>query len=174
MVIATPDHWHALMFVEACRAGKDVYVEKPLSLTVAEGRRMVEVAAETKRVTQVGTNRRSWKAYEEAAEFIRSGGIGKVTMARAFSIRNEWPIGLGMAQGPAPSDWEWDHWLGPAPYVPYDPNRQYLQLPLVLQLLGRAVDQLRGPLHGRDPLVPRPGLAEIGRGHGRALRRYQG
>jgi predicted dehydrogenase len=113
------------MFVDACHAGKDVYVEKPLSLTVAEGRRMVQVAEQTKRVTQVGTNRRSWKSYFEAAEFIRSGGIGKVSMARAFSIRNEWPVGLGRAKGPAPSDWEWDHWLGPAPYVKYDPNRQY-------------------------------------------------
>jgi predicted dehydrogenase len=125
VVIATPDHWHALMFVDACHAGKDVYVEKPLSLTVAEGRRMVQVAEQTRRVTQVGTNRRSWKSYVEAADFIRSGGIGKVSVARCFSIRNEWPIGLGVAKGPAPSDWEWNHWLGPAPYVKYDPNRQY-------------------------------------------------
>src|SRR3954449_2374071 len=61
VVIATPDHWHALMFIDACNAGKDVYVEKPLSLTVAEGRKMVETADRTKRVVQVGTNRRSWK-----------------------------------------------------------------------------------------------------------------
>jgi predicted dehydrogenase len=126
VVIATPDHWHAIQFVDACRAGKDVYVEKPLSLTVSEGRRMVQVAAETKRVTQVGTNRRSWRSYSEAAQFIRSGGIGKVTMARAFSIRNEWPIGLGAGKDARkPSEWEWEHWLGPAPYVPYDPNRMY-------------------------------------------------
>src|SRR3954452_15834122 len=72
VVIATPDHWHALMFVDACNAGKDVYVEKPLSLTVAEGRKMVETADPTKRVVQVGTNRRSWKTYQEAAEFVRS------------------------------------------------------------------------------------------------------
>src|SRR5262249_3625821 len=76
VAIATPDHWHAIMFVDACHAGKDVYVEKPLSLTVPEGRHMVQVAAETGRVTQVETNRRSWKSYFEAAEFIRSGGIG--------------------------------------------------------------------------------------------------
>jgi predicted dehydrogenase len=126
VVISTPDHWHALMFIDACNAGKDVYVEKPLSLTVYEGRRMVETAERTKRVTQVGTNRRSWKSYFEAADVIRSGYIGKVSMARAFHIRNEWPIGLGPGNaGPAPSEAEWDQWLGPAPKVPFDANRAY-------------------------------------------------
>jgi predicted dehydrogenase len=126
VVIATPDHWHALMFIDACNAGKDVYVEKPLSLTVLEGRKMVDTADRTRRVTQVGTNRRSWKTYREAAEFVRSGGIGHVTVARCFHIHNDWPNGLGPApHGPAPSDWEWDHWLGPAPKVPYNSNRAY-------------------------------------------------
>src|SRR6478609_8131340 len=67
VVIATPDHWHALMFVDACNAGKDVYVEKPLSLTVAEGRRMVTVARQTNKVTQVGIHRRSAAFLKEAA-----------------------------------------------------------------------------------------------------------
>ena len=82
VVIATPDHWHALMMIEACNAGKDVYVEKPLSLTVVEGRKMVETAERTRRVVQVGTNRRSWKSYHEAAAFVRSGGIGHVSVAQ--------------------------------------------------------------------------------------------
>ncbi len=125
VVIATPDHWHALMFVDACNAGKDVYVEKPLSLTVAEGRKMVETAERTKRVVQVGTNRRSWKTYKEAADFVRSGGIGHVTVARCFHIRNEWPNGLGASQGPAVSEQDWDRWLGPAPKVAYNPNRGF-------------------------------------------------
>lgn len=126
VVISTPDHWHALMFIEACLAGKDVYVEKPLSLTVVEGRKMVETAGRTKRVTQVGTNRRSWRSYFEAAEFIRSGGIGRVSVAKAYHIRNEWPLGLGPAKdGPPPSEWEWDQWLGPAPKVPHNANRSY-------------------------------------------------
>jgi predicted dehydrogenase len=126
VVIATPDHWHALMFIDACNAGKDVYVEKPLSLTVFEGRRMVETAERTRRVVQVGTNRRSWKTYMEAAEFVRGGGIGHVTAARCFHIKNEWPNGLGASPaGPPPSDWEWDQWLGPAPKVAYDPNRMF-------------------------------------------------
>ena len=126
VVIATPDHWHALMFIEACRAGKDVYCEKPLSLTVAEGRRMVEVAAETKRITQVGIQRRSNKYLQEAAQFVREGGIGKVTVARGFHLQNEWPNGLGNAtNGAAPSAEEWDKWLGPAPKVPYNRNRSF-------------------------------------------------
>jgi predicted dehydrogenase len=126
VVIATPDHWHALMFIDACNAGKDVYVEKPLSLTVVEGRKMVETAERTKRVTQVGTNRRSWKTYHEAAEFVRSGGIGHVTAARCFHVKNEWPNGLGAApDGPPPSAEEWDQWLGPAPKVAYNPNRMF-------------------------------------------------
>ncbi|HEV2688578.1 MAG TPA: Gfo/Idh/MocA family oxidoreductase, partial [Bryobacteraceae bacterium] len=126
VVIATPDHWHALMFIDACNAGKDVYVEKPLSLTVFEGRRMVETAARTKRVVQVGTNRRSWKSYSEMVAFVQSGGIGHVTVAKAYHIKNEWPIGLGHAMdGPKPTEQEWDQWLGPAPKTPYDPNRAW-------------------------------------------------
>src|SRR5690349_22105281 len=93
VVIATPDHWHALMMIDACKAGKDVYVEKPLSLTVVEGRKMVEAAARTKRVSQVGTQRRSTPSLKEAAEFVRSGGIGKVTVAKSWHIGTEWPNG---------------------------------------------------------------------------------
>lgn len=126
VVIATPDHWHALQFVDACRAGKDVYVEKPLSLTVAEGRRMVQVANETKRVTQVGIQRRSAKFLQEAAEFVRGGGIGHVTVAKGFHVQNEWPKGVATyPAGPPPNEWEWDQWLGPAPKVPYNKARTY-------------------------------------------------
>lgn len=125
VAIATPDHWHALMFVDACKAGKDVYVEKPLSLTVFEGRRMVQVAEETKRVTQVGIHRRSGKFLQEAAQFCREGGLGKIVMAKGFHLSNEWPKGLGRGENDtAPmTDAQWDQWLGPAPKVPYDRNR---------------------------------------------------
>ncbi len=126
VAIATPDHWHALMFVDACRAGKDVYVEKPLSLTVAEGRRMVQVAEETKRVVQVGIHRRSVKSLKEAADFVRSGGIGQVTVAKGYHVQNEWPNGIGnVPNSPPPNEKEWEMWLGPAPKVPYNRNRTY-------------------------------------------------
>jgi 2-aminoethylphosphonate-pyruvate transaminase len=86
VVIGTPDHWHALQTVHACEAGKDVYVEKPLSLCIAEGRAMVEAVRKHQRVCQVGTQRRSTALCRQVAEFIRHGGIGKVTVARAFHI----------------------------------------------------------------------------------------
>ncbi|MCI0423167.1 MAG: Gfo/Idh/MocA family oxidoreductase, partial [Acidobacteria bacterium] len=126
VVIATPDHWHALMFIDACRSGKDVYVEKPLSLTVVEGRRMVETADQTKRVVQVGLQRRSSQFLKEGAEFVRSGGIGHVAAVRCFQIENHWPAGIGNPPDePPPSEWEWERWLGPAPKLRYNRNRTY-------------------------------------------------
>jgi len=124
VVIATPDHWHALQFIDACRAGKDVYVEKPLSLVVAEGRKMVEVAKQTGRITQVGLHRRSSELCRRAVELIHNGAIGKVTTCRCCFVRNEWPMGIGRApdQEP-PAGLDWDMWLGPAPQRAYNPNR---------------------------------------------------
>jgi predicted dehydrogenase len=124
IVIATPDHWHALQFVAACRAEKDVYVEKPLSLTIAEGRTMVRVARETKRVTQVGLHRRSSEFIHEAVNLIRDGAIGKVTVAKCYHLRNEFPQGIGNpADSDPPPGLDWEFWLGPAPKVAYNPNR---------------------------------------------------
>ncbi|HVK19550.1 MAG TPA: Gfo/Idh/MocA family oxidoreductase [Fimbriiglobus sp.] len=124
VVIATPDHWHALQFVDACRAGKDVYVEKPVSLTVGEGRVMCRVAEETNRVTQVGFHRRSTPFVREAVEAIRGGAIGKVTVAQSFFHRNETPMGIGPATPTEPqAGLDWDLWLGPAPKVPYADNK---------------------------------------------------
>jgi predicted dehydrogenase len=126
VAIASPDHWHALMFVDACRAGKDVYVEKPLSLTVSEGRRMVQVAQETKRVVQVGIQRRSSKFLQEAVEYLKTGALGKISVARGFHVQNEAPNGIGNApDSAAPSAEMWDKWLGPAPKVPYNRNRTF-------------------------------------------------
>jgi predicted dehydrogenase len=124
VVIATPDHWHALQFVAACRAGKDVYVEKPLSLTIGEGRKMVSVAEQTKRVTQVGLHRRSSVFIHDAVKLIYDGAIGKVTVAKCYHLRNESPMGIGKPSdtGP-PAGLDWDMWLGPAPKVPFNPNR---------------------------------------------------
>jgi predicted dehydrogenase len=120
VVIAAPDHWHALMTIMACRSGKDVYCEKPLSKTIYEGRRMVQVARETKRVVQVGTHRRSGHSYAAAAKLVASGKLGKVTVGRAFDTTNMFPLGIGKAQPSAPpKDLDWNLWLGPRPLRPY-------------------------------------------------------
>jgi predicted dehydrogenase len=124
VVIATPDHWHALIFVAACRAQKDVYCEKPLSLTIAEGRKMCDVARETSRVTQVGLHRRSAAYVKEAVEVLRSGAIGHVTEAKCYHLRNESPLGIGNPpDSDPPAGLDWDFWLGPAAKVPYNPNK---------------------------------------------------
>ncbi len=91
VVISTPDHWHALQSIQACEAGKDVYVEKPLSLVVSEGRAMVNAARRHNRVAQVGIHRRSAAFVKEVADLVRGGGVGTVTVARAFHVQNEWP-----------------------------------------------------------------------------------
>jgi predicted dehydrogenase len=124
VIIATPDHWHALQTIDACRAGKDVYIEKPLSLTISEGRQMAKVAHDTRRITQVGLHRRSSKVFHEAVERIRNGEIGHVTSAHCHFITNEFPVGIGNpADSDPPPGLNWDLWLGPAPKVPFNPNR---------------------------------------------------
>jgi len=126
VVVATPDHWHALQTIDACNAGKDVYVEKPLSLTVVEGRRMVEAAERTRRVVQVGINRRSSKICAEAAQAVRDGAIGHVTVARCDHVVNEWPAGIGNPRDEAPPpDVDWDLYLGPAPKAAFNKNRAF-------------------------------------------------
>jgi predicted dehydrogenase len=124
VVIATPDHWHAIQFVDACQAGKHVYCEKPLSLTISEGRRMTDVARQTRRVTQVGLHRRSSPLVAEAVKLIRDGAIGKVTVAKCYHHRNETPMGIGNpADGDPPAGLDYDLWLGPAPRVPFNRNK---------------------------------------------------
>lgn len=126
VVIATPDHWHALQAIQACQAGKDLYVEKPLSLCVAEGRRMTEAVRRHQRVCQVGIQRRSAPVCREAAELVRSGALGKISVVRAFHIQNEWPKGIGNPPNETPpGDLDWNAWLGPAPEVPYNKNRTF-------------------------------------------------
>lgn len=123
VVIATPDHWHALQTVHACDAGKDVYVEKPLSLTIHEGRRMIEAARRNQRVVQVGVHRRSGELFYELAAFVQNGGIGKVTVANCHRLNNMSPNGIGKsAPTDPPQNLDWDMWLGPQAKRPYQDN----------------------------------------------------
>src|SRR5262245_2630961 len=123
VVVSTPDHWHALHTMLACAAGKDVYVEKPLTLFVREGRWMVEVAERNKRVVQVGTQQRSGKHYQRVRDLIRQGRIGKIVSVRMQAVRNISPgFGSPQDQDPPP-ELDWDLWLGPAPKRRYNPKR---------------------------------------------------
>jgi len=121
--IATPDHWHALQTVDAINAGKDVFVEKPLSKTIAEGRRMVEVGNSNRQIIAVGLNRRGAPTFQRLAKEIPAGKIGKVTFASACHVSNMYPNGIGRLQPEAPpKDFDWDMWLGPRAYRPYQYN----------------------------------------------------
>ncbi len=121
--IATPDHWHALQTVHAIQAGKDVYVEKPLTKTIFEGRKMVETQAASKQVVAVGLNRRGAEVYQKLVPEIRGGKIGKITVASAFRIANMYPNGIGkMKPEDPPKDFDWDTWLGPCSFRPYQYN----------------------------------------------------
>jgi predicted dehydrogenase len=123
VVVATPDHWHALPTILAFEAGKDVYVEKPLATTIAEGRAMAEAARQHRRVAQMGAQRRSSPTYAEAVEFVRSGQLGKVGLTRAWAYL-DWIRPIGNPQdAPVPNGVDYDRWLGPAPLRPFNPNR---------------------------------------------------
>jgi len=123
VVIATPDHWHALPMVEACKAGKDVYVEKPLALTIGEGRKMVEAARKYDRVVQMGTQQRSAQHYTDAVEYVKSGALGKVRLVRAWAYL-DWKGRLDPKPNTEPpAGVNYDMWLGPAPKRPFNENR---------------------------------------------------
>ncbi len=123
VVVSTPDHWHALMAILACAAGKDVYVEKPLTLFVREGRWMVEAARRWNRVVQTGTQQRSGRHYRKARELMQSGYLGKIHSVRMGSFRNIMPGFGAPADEPAPTELDYEMWLGPAPRRPYNPHR---------------------------------------------------
>lgn len=122
--IATPDHWHALMTVEACKAGKDVYVEKPACTHVDEAPKMVEAARKYNRVVQGGTQSRSAGHMHAIRELLASGELGEVTFARVWDYSLEPPEGLGNPpDGGPPAGLDWNMWLGPAPMRPFNQNR---------------------------------------------------
>lgn len=123
VIVGTPDHWHALPTVMACQAGKDVYVEKPLSLTIAEGRVMVEAARRNNRVVQMGTQQRSATHYADAVNYVKSGQLGKIRMVRTWAYQ-DWMGNIPVVpDGDAPASVDYDMWLGPAPKHPFNKNR---------------------------------------------------
>lgn len=122
--ISTPDHWHPYMTVEACKSGKDVYVEKPVCVAIDEGLKMVEAARKYSRVVQAGTWQRSGQHFQKACEIVRNGLLGKVTFARTWIYSNEPQTGIGNPPEGAPlPGLDWEMWLGPSPERTFNPNR---------------------------------------------------
>jgi predicted dehydrogenase len=121
VLIATPDHWHTKMVVDACRAGKDVYIEKPLTLTVDEGKLLCQVVKDTGRVVQVGSWQRSDHRFRLAAEMVKAGRIGKLQRVTCVTDKN--PTGGPFEVRPVPGHLNWDLWQGQTPDVPYIPER---------------------------------------------------
>ena len=118
--ISTPDHWHALATIRACQAGKDVYVEKSPCRFVPEGRKMAEAARKYRRIVQVGFQNRSGRYNYEAREYIRSGRLGQVVHIRIYNLlpAGKW---IPMPEETVPLTLDWNEWLGPAPFRPYNP-----------------------------------------------------
>ncbi|MDH7482736.1 MAG: Gfo/Idh/MocA family oxidoreductase [Armatimonadota bacterium] len=124
VVITTPPHWHPLMSIYACQAGKDVYCEKPISRYPAEAIAMAKAARDNKRVTQVGTQIHSLDNFRRCVEIVQSGKLGKVMAVRVICTMNEYPGGIGKTpDSEPPPGLDWDAWLGPAPKVPYNEAR---------------------------------------------------
>jgi len=131
-LIATPDHWHALPFIHAVQAGKDVYMEKPTAYTVAESRAMIEAAKKTKCIVQIGTQQKSGEHYRKAVEQIQKGDLGTISHVRFWNVFNHTKQTGGTARTGAigsppdcdpPAGVDYDWWLGPAPQRAFNPNR---------------------------------------------------
>ena len=123
VVVATNGHWHALPAINACQAGKDIYVEKPLSLTIQEGRAVVQAARKYKRIGCIGTQQRSSPHYQDAVKIIHSGRLGKIGFVEVWDVDQQLP-GFGHpADSNPPPELDWNFWLGPSPKVPYNQNR---------------------------------------------------
>ena len=118
-----PDHWHPLMTILACQAGKDVYIQTPAAPPVAYGRAMVNAARRYGRVVQLGTQQRSMTIFQDAIALVHSGKLGKITSATCWVSTNGWNVGETLQKPPEGLDW--DLWTGPAPFEPYSPERHY-------------------------------------------------
>lgn len=136
ITVATPDNWHALTAIDAIRNGKDVFVEKPLTLTVREGQVLVEELRKHKRIGQTGTMQRSSEGFHRAAELIRNGRLGTVKHIDVLIPANNRYVGATWKPEAVPDGLDYDFWLGPAPYAPYTAQRTHYQFRYILDYAG--------------------------------------
>ena len=136
ITVATPDNWHALTAIDAIRNGKDVFVEKPLTLTIREGQMLVEELRKHKRVGQTGTMQRSSEGFHRAAELIRNGRLGAIKHIEVLIPANNRYVGATWKPEAVPEGLDYDFWLGPAPYAPYTSQRTHYQFRYILDYAG--------------------------------------
>jgi predicted dehydrogenase len=136
VVVCTPDHWHVPISIAAVRAGKDVYCEKPLTLTVAEGRTLVNAVRQYGRVLQTGSQQRSSYYFRFACELVRNGRIGKLHTMNTGISNNSRPNPLHWKPMPAPEGFDYEMWLGPAPWAPYTEKRCHYRFRFILDYSG--------------------------------------
>jgi predicted dehydrogenase len=123
VIVGTNGHWHVLPTIDACKAGKDVYVEKPLGTSIGEGRAAVEAARKYDRIVQIGTQQASWEHYQRAAEVVRSGKLGEISEVKVWDMDYQYPGFGAPPDGDPPPGLDWDFWVGPSPAQPYNPNK---------------------------------------------------
>jgi len=122
VLIATPPHWHALMMIDACKAGKDFYCEKPMTMHVGESVAVTRAVKKHKRITQIGTQIHARDNYRRVVEYVRSGNLGDINHIRTFNIMNQGPEGVGNDPDcDPPAGLDWDRWIGPAPDRKFNP-----------------------------------------------------
>ncbi len=122
VLIATPPHWHALQAIHACQAGKDIYLEKPMTLSLAEGLAVLRAVRKHNRISQIGTQIHAEANYRRAVDIVRSGILGKINVARTFHVLNDGPEGIGNPPaGEPPEGLDWEMWKGPGPDCPFNP-----------------------------------------------------
>ena len=136
VAVSTPDHWHTLISLAAIKAGKDVFCEKPLTLTIAEGRALSDAATRYGRVLQTGSQQRSDRLFRRACEFVRNGKIGRLTTVRVDIPGNNRANPMDWKPEPVPTGFDYDMWLGPAPKVPYHPMRCHYTFRFLLAYSG--------------------------------------
>ncbi len=122
VIIATPPHWHCLIAIAACEAGKDIYLQKPMTMHVAETLAVKNAVAKHKRISQIGTQIHAGENYRRVVEWIRSGRLGEISVARTMNVMNQGPEGLGnVPNSNPPADLDWNMWVGPEAMRPYNP-----------------------------------------------------
>ncbi len=156
VIVATPDHWHAQMVIDAVEAGKDVYVEKPLAHTIEEGFRIIEAVRRTRRVVQVGTQRRSFDLFQDAKRLADSGTLGPVRLVNSWWLNRMASLRAGKLEG----ELDWEQWLGPAPRRPLDPVRFFnwywfwdYSGGLLIGQAAHVIDAIQWLMNSSDPVA---------------------